>query len=722
MLASLDGHTDNVRYVEFSADSRRLASIDHSGAVKCWESATGQEQSSVKFPSRWITGVAFGPDGRFQVAGGDAGTITVWDGVTAVERCSAKNADTLTSCVAFSPDRRRMAAAGEGNTVKVWDAESGARSCSRSEVTPTASTPWRFSPDGQIDQASTGADASVRLWDAETGRELVTFKGHTGSGFDVAFSPDGWRVASASRDGTVKVWDVAASPDVVTLKGNRIWLGGIAFSPDGRLLAASTGNAIGLFTSDDYYVKVWDVATGREAAVLGDRTTPVECVAFSPDGRRLLVGGDESPLRLQVRDLATGAELSAREFPTGKESEVSISRDGRRFVAAAPDGLHTIWDAATGREVASFRAPSRAMDLRFTPDGRRLATGHRDGSLRVWNSDTGRELLSVQGHSAFIGRVAFSPDGRRLASASADRTAKLWDAETGRQLFTLRGHMGRVDGVAFSPDGLRLASAGDDRTVKIWDASSGQMLSSLEGHGSALSFVEFSADGRRLAACANRDGSVKVWEADVPSEDLERRAAAWIVTDLFQQLGLQAEVLARLETTPDLSPSRRREAIGVARAHPDDPSVLNGLAWALAKTPGRDPADYRRALRCAEAACRLAPEQGDLLTTLGAAHVRVGEDRRALEAFERGIRIRKSRGSAPGAAELAFVAIARWRVGRAAEARESVEGLRRILEDPTRARDEESLGFLREAEAELARRDGQPATAPAEAPSPIPRP
>ncbi len=400
------------------------------------------------------------------------------------------------------------------------------------------------------------------------------------------------------------------------------------------------------------------------------------------------MGCGESAFTLQVRDLATGRVLSSREFPAVKESDghdyAWLSRDGHRLATATPDGHHTVWDAATGREVASFRGPSRSVGLVFAPDGHRLATGHRDGTLRLWDAETGRELLSLKGHASFIGPVAFSPDGNRLASAGGDRTVKLWDAETGRGLFTLRGHTGSVLGVAFSPDGRRLASAGDDRTVKLWDTATGQLLSLLEGRGAGLAFVEFSPDGRRLAACAQRDGSVKVWEADIPPEDLERRAAESIVSDLFHQLGLRTDVLERLEVTPDLSPLRRRVALAAARVHPEDASALNALAWELIKSPDRDRADYRRALRCAEQAGQLDPGKAAFVTTLGVAYYRAGNHEKAVETLERSNRVRSSHGGGASTADLAFLAMAQRRLGRTPEARASLDRLRESLKDPSR--------------------------------------
>ena len=105
--------------------------------------------------------------------------------------------------------------------------------------------------------------------------------------------------------------------------------------------------------------------------------------------------------------------------------------------------------------------------MAFSPDGTRIASGSGDaGTITVWDAATGHEMLTFKGHSGGPHGVAFSPDGTRIASAGGDQAVKVWDAATGQETLMLRGHTGRVSGVAFSPDGTRIASASHDGTVQ----------------------------------------------------------------------------------------------------------------------------------------------------------------------------------------------------------------------------------------------------------------
>ena len=77
-----------------------------------------------------------------------------------------------------------------------------------------------FSPDGRR-AATGGEDQTVRLWDVASGRELLVLRGHTGNVSDVAFSPDGTCLASASYDGTNRVY-VLPVDDLIVLARSRL--------------------------------------------------------------------------------------------------------------------------------------------------------------------------------------------------------------------------------------------------------------------------------------------------------------------------------------------------------------------------------------------------------------------------------------------------------------------------------------------------------------------
>jgi WD40 repeat protein len=155
---------------------------------------------------------------------------------------------------------------------------------------------------------------------------------------------------------------------------------------------------------------------------------------------------------------------------------VAFSPDGKRLLIGSSDNTVKLWDAATGEKTLTLKGHTDAVwSMAFSSGRERLASGARDGTIKLWDTATGQELLTLKELLRPVISVAFSPDGKRLGSGSEDRTVMLWDAATGHALLTLNGHSDSVVSVAFSPDGKRPASGSGDRTVKLWDAATGQV-------------------------------------------------------------------------------------------------------------------------------------------------------------------------------------------------------------------------------------------------------
>jgi WD40 repeat protein/serine/threonine protein kinase len=288
-----------------------------------------------------------------------------------------------------------------------------------------------------------------------------------------------------------------------TIHGHTRDVNCLAFSPDGARLVSG---------SDDQTLRVWDAATGVPLHNLPIKNCRVECIALSPDGTRLSIGGHDGSVRLF--DRVHWQELRVLQAHRGLVRGLAFSPDGTRLVTAGDDGTLKLWDVTAGQERRTVTGHTRAVQcVAYNPDGQSFASGGADGTVRLWDP-TGRPLQSLHVHSAAVYSVAFSPDGRRLASAGRDWTVKLWDV-SGKQataLYTLTGHTGVVRCVTFSPDGTRLASAGDDRAITLWDAVAGRAIVSYRGHKGHIHHLTFSPDGWSLAS-AGEDETIRIWDS-----------------------------------------------------------------------------------------------------------------------------------------------------------------------------------------------------------------
>jgi WD40 repeat protein len=133
--------------------------------------------------------------------------------------------------VAFSPDGTLLAGHG-WEFAYVWNVGDG-RMVARMYQWDVRGVSFR--PDGKLVTGGGYGRQRVALWDPSTGHRLGSLSGNVGVVTDVAFSPDGSKLATTSGDGTLRLWDGRSLEPIITLALDAD--GRLAFSPDGTRLA-----------------------------------------------------------------------------------------------------------------------------------------------------------------------------------------------------------------------------------------------------------------------------------------------------------------------------------------------------------------------------------------------------------------------------------------------------------------------------------------------------
>ncbi len=283
-----------------------------------------------------VSALAFSPDARMIAAASLDKSVSIWN-VGGENLSTTLNDSDGVSSVAFMPDGREVVYGGLNGVIVIADA--GGRVVR--SIRPSVTYAWQVlpavwsiavSPDG-MRVVSGSDDGSIKIWNTD-GELLHSIKNHSDVVTSLAFFPDGKTFASGSKDGTVRVWSTDGGGEVTVLADHPGQILSVAVSADGKWIAGGGGSN----------VVIWDAASGRAAHVLATSLDTVDAVAFSPDGKRLLIGGSDPAIE--------------------------------------------IWDAESGQLVRTVSGNSHSVHaLAFSQDGTHLASGGGDSTIDVWAAD-----------------------------------------------------------------------------------------------------------------------------------------------------------------------------------------------------------------------------------------------------------------------------------------------------------------------------------------------
>jgi WD40 repeat protein len=246
---------------------------------------------------------------------------------------------------------------------------------------------------------------------------------------------------------------------------------------------------------------------------------------FSRDGATLLAAGGKGVQsgKVVLFDVATGKRLAV----IGQEMDVvlaaDLSADGKLVALGGPGKLVKVYSVADGKLVYQINKHTDWITaLEFSPDGSRLATGDRSGGIFLSEAATGGTVGNLADHKDAITSLSWRGDSQLLASGSEDGQIIIWNTADGFPVATIgKAHQpkppagtygtppGGVLSLQFASDG-RLVSVGRDSTIRVWGMD-GKQKASGNPDTELLTRVAVSSDGK-LAIAGDYAGNLIVWD------------------------------------------------------------------------------------------------------------------------------------------------------------------------------------------------------------------
>jgi WD40 repeat protein/tRNA A-37 threonylcarbamoyl transferase component Bud32 len=426
-----------VRSINISPDSKRLASGHDGGVVRLWNLEAGIRERSFRHGHGSIDALAFTAAGTGVIAGSGSG-MTAYFAISNPEDPTAhlyRLHRGPVRAVCPTPDGSSLLSVGADGTVRRWPIDhqqDGLRTPSKGRTLAFLDDERLLVSDGSIHSASSGSPLGQEPWaaDWQGDRVSVTHDGEWASlgGVVRPVSPDGPIEGPWSR---------------VTRRAQHHRYPA-AFGNSGKLFAARGWSDHFTELSE---VRILTTSTWDKIAAWSPTTNGIWDAAFTPDDRHLALAigdytrngsqGEGLPGEVQLWDWRESRLV--RVFPAMRFSVwgVAITRNGQRLASAG--GLYM---------------PFRYM--RAEPHG----------EIQVWDLETGKMIFDLPGVPDNVFTLAFSPDGQRLVAAVGKHgprgvgLIKIWEMQRGLEVLTLDGFNGPVSGVAFSPNGERIAAIG----------------------------------------------------------------------------------------------------------------------------------------------------------------------------------------------------------------------------------------------------------------------
>ncbi|HTF68447.1 MAG TPA: hypothetical protein VK638_37790 [Edaphobacter sp.] len=305
--------------------------------------------------------------------------------------------------------------------------------------------------------AAASASGAVFLFEAGNGRHLKRWDAHRFSATVIAWHPHEDLLATAGQDGKVSIWNPEDDAPSHVLECGTSWVEHLAWSPSGEHLATACGRILRIWSRTGELLQTFDEQPNTIAGIdwradsqelvsacygqvvfwSPSSNTPKRtfewkgsmlCIAWSPDGRYLCHGNQDSTVHFWI--VASGKELQMSGYPL-KVAQIAWDRRSK-YLATAGSPQITVWDCSgkgpAGRRPQTLKHhlfPLRAM--RYQSDGPLLASGCAEGRVAIWKPSKRDDPDMTASLGSPVTALSWSTASGHLAVATEDGSVVVYD-------------------------------------------------------------------------------------------------------------------------------------------------------------------------------------------------------------------------------------------------------------------------------------------------------
>lgn len=375
--------------------------------------------------------------------------------------------------------------------------------------------------------AVTGSGMELLIWDVANNSQIGFSTVHAQATGRVAWRDDGQIIATSGQYTEGHLWDAHTGEHLATLTGQKERIRTLAWQPSGTLLATS-GWGIGVGSSDDNIVQIWDTAQVEEPfepIASFELETQIASAAWSSDGSNLAIADSyrflyfwNTAQRTIIRQINLEQSLqgccdtifsatwdnsgyliflyafrSSRIIDTTATPLTSFGTRGEAFAWTTDNAFLAMkwtdccYQHSSGvtlpsviiSQVSNYRNPAgpdhdewtiplQLTFAEFDPSGQYLVGIDTNSNLVVWNLGANQQELDLKGDYS---RAIWSPNSHLIAGYRIDGRANIIHRKSGRIYNTLP-----YANATFSPDSRRIAVV-HDGVLTIYDSTPDCMAS-----------------------------------------------------------------------------------------------------------------------------------------------------------------------------------------------------------------------------------------------------